>query len=254
MLRVFCKKKNIIFISFVLVIVYLNCISKSKLDVYEFKDDSLESRGIFNNPALDEAYSSYKSHSLKLNNFAKHKVIRQRLNSSRTEVSKPFYLITEYTKVFGASKYCTHKLNSQSVDNYMNNEIFQRFLNDKKRESENQQNNQYFNLLQGCVYDNCFFSCNRDHIDISDAVLFHYADLVGESNANAKFLPLTKRTASQIWLLWNDEAGSIDPKFDNVHFNWTITYKANAEVSFAAYGIYMKIPKLTSKQFDSHLN
>jgi len=53
---------------------------------------------------------------------------------------------------------------------------------------------------------------------------------------------LNTKNSSQIWLLWNDESTFISPQFNQVSsfFNWTMTYKTEAEVYQGSYGFFRK--------------
>lgn len=142
------------------------------------------------------------------------------------------YLIVEYTKVFFEPKFC----NSQSED------IFN---------SE----------LQSCEYKNCFYTCDKQKntVDSADALIFHQRDLEAEfefkfnknlgawlnatdqlpyKSTNDKF----KHSPDQVWLLWNDESTPIDPEFNKIShfFNWTMSYKTDAEVYSGSYGFFKK--------------
>lgn len=47
---------------------------------------------------------------------------------------------------------------------------------------------------------------------------------------------------NSVWILWSDEPPSIIDytPFNSYHFNWTISYKLNSEVSLATYGLFSK--------------
>jgi glycoprotein 3-alpha-L-fucosyltransferase len=47
---------------------------------------------------------------------------------------------------------------------------------------------------------------------------------------------------NSVWILWSDEPPSIInyTPFNSYHFNWTISYKLNSEISIATYGLFSK--------------
>ena len=130
-------------------------------------------------------------------------------NTRRKEdIKKNIYLIVEYTKVFEKEKYC-HKSIAELY-------------------------------VKECKYKNCYFSCSKDQVNTADALLFHETDLKQQiSNKDKKLLKfLYKRVnnLNQIWILWNDEANKIPGSLNSIGFNWTFSYRLDAEVSDCAYG------------------
>jgi hypothetical protein len=132
-----------------------------------------------------------------------------------------YYLVLEYTRIFGNTKYCQMKINSNAFKNYKNLSLF--------TETNNEPNNEAFDLLENCRFKNCFFTCNKSFADSSDALIFHDTD-----SLNVSF----KREQSQVFIFWNDEANYVSNDLDNLNFNWTISYRYESEVSFCSYGCY----------------
>jgi glycoprotein 3-alpha-L-fucosyltransferase len=102
----------------------------------------------------------------------------------------------------------------------------------------NNQNTDRFNLLDTCEYKNCFFACDKNFINDSDVLMFHYSDLYYDiDNYKEDYEKLIrKRNNEKIWLLYNDEAFVYQKRFDYLKFNWTMTFYFNSEVSYFAYG------------------
>lgn len=156
--------------------------------------------------------------------------------------TKPFYLIVEYTRVFGSKKFCEQKLSDEQMSLITDQELKLKF--EKEKTSQKQ-----YDLMDKCKYKNCFFSCDKDLAEKSDALLFHDADLRNQVNKIAdhqnyekvySHLFNFKRDPSQIWLLWNDEANPLGNTLDNFLFNWTLSYNSMAEISFCTYGCLTK--------------
>ncbi|CAF1163298.1 unnamed protein product [Adineta ricciae] len=45
------------------------------------------------------------------------------------------------------------------------------------------------------------------------------------------------RNLDQIWMLWHDEPYPVPSSFNSLHFNWTLSYRFDSEVSVGSYGI-----------------
>lgn len=154
------------------------------------------------------------------------------------------YLILEYTNVFFKPKFCNRK--SEDIFN-----------------SE----------LEVCEYSNCEYTCDKQtYLSQADALLFHQRDLEVEfekSNKNfedwfnvtSQFPFKTieqklKNNPDQIWILWNDEATSIDNNFNKIShfFNWTLSYRTNAEVFQGSYGFFKENKYLTQSSILDHTN
>lgn len=143
------------------------------------------------------------------------------------------YVILEYTKVFEKTRYC-HLFKSSST-----------FYQDL--------------YINECKYKNCIFSCDKTLTATADALLFHEADLNAQLN-NRELMNFInkeniKRTnQDQIWILWNDEANRVNNKLNSINFNWTLSYRIDAEVSDCAYGCKFKKAKSTQQTASSVQN
>ena len=138
-------------------------------------------------------------------------------------------IILEYTKVFSRPKFCSKS----------NEAIFN-------------------SALETCAYSNCAYTCDKSAATLraADALIFHQRDLENELFrapyhgstsawlAATKQLPFTQvahklaNNADQVWIMWNDEATPVKAAFNDLSplFNWTMSYKTNAEVYEGAYG------------------
>ena len=68
-------------------------------------------------------------------------------------------------------------------------------------------------------------------------------------------LSLMRRNPEQIWLLWHDEPNENSPNINKFKFNWTISYRMNAEASIAAYGItVVKEKSWSMEQYNSWID
>ena len=138
-------------------------------------------------------------------------------NRDKATIGKPVYLILEYTKVFGTSKYCNQRIDEIPKFN---------------------KNNKRYNLLEKCAFKNCFFTCEKSFRNEADALLFHSSDLTNEIQKNKKdFDNLIKnRTKHQVWILWQDKPFNNNSNFDYFKFNWTISFNRNSEAFKFAFG------------------
>ncbi|RNA30778.1 alpha-(1-3)-fucosyltransferase C-like [Brachionus plicatilis] len=166
---------------------------------------------------------------------------------------KSHYLIIEYTKIFGKNKFCEHKISDEQLHTITDQELV------AKLRSEKSSNSDYF-LLNRCRYKNCFFSCDKSLARHSDALMFHERDLTSQvkaikghkdyENVHSKLFNFD-RDASQVWILWNDEANFFPDALDSFHFNWTISYNSMSEASFCTYGCLTKSDlEIGSSNFD----
>jgi hypothetical protein len=148
-------------------------------------------------------------------------------NTRREEdIKKKKYLIVEYTKVFEKEKYC-HKSIAELY-------------------------------VKECKYKNCYFSCSKDQVNTADALLFHETDLKQQiSNKDKKLLEFFYKRVdnlNQIWILWDDEANKIPVSLNSIGFNWTFSYRLDAEVSDCAYGCKYKIQNQTNSNYKAFLD
>ena len=148
----------------------------------------------------------------------------------------------EYTKIFSQNKFCHLNINPNA---FGTNRIFSKLL------KHNVNKGKEYNLLEKCAFKNCFFTCDRDLLEYSDAILFHETDLkadIVKEVTNVEDPVMVRnfmnnyvsfpRDSSQIWILWDDEANQVIKAVDYFNFNYTITYNSKAEVSYGTYGTY----------------
>lgn len=167
-------------------------------------------------------------------------------NVRGSSVKRGFFVITEYTTIFGDTKYCQMHKDTDLVRAYVNEQrigyhVLERlFENNEKLTLENR-----YDLLDKCAYKNCYFTCDKSMAPAADALLFHLTDLeervkkIGHVDDYAKTYEALfgfKRPSKQVWMLWNDEANVVSPIFDMFEFNWTISYNSESEASYCSYG------------------
>jgi glycoprotein 3-alpha-L-fucosyltransferase len=184
---------------------------------------------------------NFKEFSLTNNNKKNttHKIVLN--NQRKDKILQKFYTILEYTKIIGSQKYCEQSLDNNLVHAFKDDEGFKKiFLNNNEKNPRTK-----YSYLDKCPYKNCFFTCQQDFVQESDALIFHNGDFDGELSKNRDRFKrlLEKRKSSQIWILWNDEAAVSDPKFDYFRFNWSLSFYTHSEVVNFAYGGYVEIGK-----------
>ncbi|RNA21013.1 glyco 3-alpha-L-fucosyltransferase A-like isoform X1 [Brachionus plicatilis] len=182
-----------------------------------------------------ESNKAEVQHLLERNNLKNYKSMYTSMRKPKSSPEK--YLILEYTNVFFKPKFC-----------------------DKKPE-------EIFNSeFETCEYTNCDYTCDKiDHLSKADALIFHQRDLEAEFERSKKkfenWFKTTKQfpfktieqklqnNPDQVWILWNDEATSIDQNFNSISpfFNWTLSYKTNAEIFEGSYGYFKKNTDLTEE-------
>ncbi|CAF0862106.1 unnamed protein product [Rotaria sordida] len=146
----------------------------------------------------------------------KQKIIIEYDFLNQKKNKKTNYTILEYTTVFNAPKFC-----GKSQD---------------------------FIFGKQCPYQNCRYTCNRNFSSFADVLLMHRSDI------NFNQLPI-ERNPEQIWLYWHDEPGGVQKQAISYQFNWTISYRFNAEVNIGAYGLtILRNKPLSSKEFNSYIN
>lgn len=169
---------------------------------------------------------------------------RQRFDTTLSP--KDFYIINEYTHFFGQPKYCKQRKDEAFLNERV--EKHQGRYQLLKKVFGESHTNERFDLLDKCSYKNCFFTCDPHLASQSDALLFHHSDLTGKiaslnlgndfSRIYSALFPFS-RSPKQVWMLWDDEAASVDPILNEFKFNWTITFQSLSEVSYGAYGCLM---------------
>ncbi|CAF1036651.1 unnamed protein product [Adineta steineri] len=85
----------------------------------------------------------------------------------------------------------------------------------------------------------CQWSCDHEKFREADALIFHAYD-IPLSRAPIPNRSETKPNA--VWILWSDEPPTIINYglLKSYHFNWTISYKLNSEVSIGSYGLFSR--------------
>ena len=95
-------------------------------------------------------------------------------------------------------------------------------------------------------------------MNTADALLFHESDLKQLINKKEKkileFLYHRVDNLDQIWILWNDEANKVPVSLNSIGFNWTFSYRLDAEVSDCAYGCKYKINNETNSNYKAFLD
>lgn len=224
---------------------------------------------IFTDNLLNKLYSKYRYYSSKeASSLLNSNKLEINNNKRANDVNKEFYLILEYTKVFHSSKYCDLKLQNKKFSTH----LLYKYIYESNELANSKQDKikstHVYDLLDDCLYTNCFFTCDKNLASYSDAILFHETDLTYELQTKygldyekiiqnqQKLTPLNERSTSQLWLLWNDEANPVSNVLDIFNFNWTISYKTVSEVSYGAYGVYKyKSSQTTNKtSFDDYVN
>ena len=218
---------------------------KEAEQAYYFED--IDQKVLKSNEIYDK-YQIYSSDSLNKNYYYyKYKTsssvdgeikLEEKNNKRERDVNKEFYVIFEYTKVFNQPKYCNLKIKN---DQFSSEKLLFKKLMDSADEAASRTNQKAtYDILDDCLYKNCFFTCDKIFAKQANALLFHETDLKNElqvKNNLKNIMPFNDRTSSQIWILWNDEANGVQSNFDRFNFNWTISYKSSSEVSFGAYGV-----------------
>jgi glycoprotein 3-alpha-L-fucosyltransferase len=199
-------------ISIILILIILKLQGKFNKDTDKVKKDYLEYTGL-----------------LKVKNNEKVITQSNRLKS----ILKKYYIILEYTKIFGASKLCENKLDKNVIEKFKDDERFMKIFSNEEKQTTNR-----YNLLDNCEYKNCYFTCDHTFTNDADALLFHYTDLMGNLKKNSIEIKdlIDNRNYKQIWMLWQDEAAGTSSSIDYLKLNWTISYYTKAEASNFAYG------------------
>lgn len=225
----FCLKRIvfIVLISCSLLIFYLFIISYETNTNSIFFDHDVDTRNYF---------KDYENLRKLKNKFSsrKHKtIIENQRKLKQSDLYDTDFLILEYTKIMGESKYC-HRFNYKNKD----------YLSERNKL-----------YLKECPYKNCIFTCDKKIVNDANALIFSQKDLEKKLKIDKKILPnlldeLIDRER-QIWILWNDEANEVSRNLDEFYFNWTISYRIDSEVSDCAYGCKYGIEKKKEQEFIS---
>jgi hypothetical protein len=209
---------------------------------------------IFTAEALNERYEAFH---MNKPSPGKYKTSSNKLSRKKMLDSDSFFLILEYTLVNNRTKYC-----QMDVDRTLANEksgTFSRILMEKSPVSAR------FSLLDKCFYKNCLFTCDKRLARRADALLFHAQDLARELAPvlNSRYrqddvmkllmndFVHSKRDPNQMWVYWNDQARHVYSIVDKFRFNYVFGYNSMAEVSFGAFGTFLRREKrLEDKEFD----
>jgi len=257
---IYKHKYRLLFGLFILFILfkYLNISDQVKIEkVEQISSNNFDKYQIYLKDLLNKNYYYYKYKTTSSVND-EIKLVDEKSLKRKNEINKEFYLILEYTQIFFGQKYCNLKIKTEK--SYSNHVSFKRILED----SQNKENS--YDLLDECLYKNCFFTCDRTLANQANVLLFHETDLKNELNVKYdsnlgkirrnlnNIAPFNQRSSSQIWLLWNDEANIVESNLDIFQFNWTMSYKSNSEISYGAYGIYnYKFKKNDDENFEENL-
>lgn len=208
-----------------------------RLKFIETKDDSGVDLSSYKKEY--DSYSNIKQY-FKLHEDSKNRKYKKVFENERkpNQWSGNHFLIYEATKVFGEKRYCS---------------VFDSLYPDKYAIAK-QTSNMY---APTCNYKNCLFTCDRKLASQSNAILFHNYDLektlYWSSNA---YSDLQKdRDLNQVWILWNDEPFKVKNYVDKFRFNWTMSYRYDAEISDCSYGCkYQKKDEQKNPDFKSFIH
>ncbi len=200
------------FLSSIMLILVLNAVFTIKNEMH-IPTDISQYLNDFNVNTSDylSRFNDYRKVKLKQKNYSdtiQFSNTKTVINNARLDLRKPSYTIFEYTKFFGQTKYC--------------------------------QINQTENIfLNECPYKNCRFSCEPKDLTAADAILFHESDMKNDMKSDVNYIEriskMHLKNPDQIFILWNDEANEISDKIDSIKFNWSLSYRYDAEVSGKFY-------------------
>ncbi len=189
---------------------------KSGDDIYKEASKSYYMERLLNALFIDQRQNDlFKLYKPILNTEKDKKTLPElRLLKKKDEV----YIILEYTKIGGGPKFCNMGFPGKPATNGAPD----------------------FDYLDTCLYKNCMFTCDKSQLNEADALLMHLTDVFSELISVPEALDeLTKtRRPDQTWILWNDEANFVETHFDQLRFNWTLSYKIESEASYGTYGFY----------------
>jgi hypothetical protein len=188
----------------------------------------------FTDPGQDLAYKIYKTNLIKsakpdrLFKYAKHPRV------SRPAKNNKFFSILEYTRTWGYYRFCDRQIDPEQLTDYTDDAFKTSYGSYKHRKDA-------YDLLESCVYKNCFFTCDQSAVNQTDAVLIYEQSINMELSVQVES-QARERQAWQIWMLWNDEANVVNPVTDTFKFNWTITYNtATSAAAYCSYGCYTSL-------------
>ncbi len=180
------------------------------------KRKTAEVFNVYNIPAklYNDAFKSYSriKYRFKTNQDLANREIKVIQPDKRISLTrKATYLILEYTKIFSQTKFCQYY--------------------DEKTTRPGV-------IMPSCPFQNCIFTCDKREIVNSDAVLFHEYDLVRKIDDDDRYMrrAIKYRNENTVWILWNDEPMYVEKYIDKYKFNWTMSYRYDAEISDCSYG------------------
>ena len=229
------KRKFSILMLFLIYTLYQNIHTTKMLHTNQMKTIKIQNNNaiLLSNISNEVSFAQQNNHfdQYQLNKNLNHSFKTYLPNKRNLENKKGYYLLLEYTKVFGNTKYCQMQIDTNNFKSYPN------LLNETKTSER-------YDLLDKCKFKNCFFTCNKTLANQADALIFH--DI---TSLELDF----KRENSQIFIYWNDEANRVDKNYDSFNFNWTLSYKYESEASYCAYGCFTNQSKINRKNFKNDI-
>lgn len=237
----------------------------------EVLQEPFQFQPIYNDDKLNELYEKYTNYTHNSDDYYSdygNKVVLKH-DRNKESLSKKYYVILEYTKVFTKTKYCHLKFQNSTRSMFENDADFNRYFSQNMKydvdlESNNNDNdanailksfNTHYHFLDTCKYKNCFFTCDKNTFNKADALMFHESDFKHELNDKNLINNLIKsRNRDQIWFVYNDEPHVVDQLYDQLEFNWTMSYYGSADTSYCTYGCYKhKQQTIDYKTFKSEI-
>ncbi|UJR36727.1 hypothetical protein I4U23_029443 [Adineta vaga] len=159
-------------------------------------------------------YNIYRRKTIKLEEKDMKHTEKHRVIETLPSVSQKIFEIYEETPVFQQPKFCSST----------------------------------FIFHSQCPYTNCQWKCKNPLINqenIRRASIFHHVDI----NTEDMQMKLKTRSHHDIWILWIDEANRELKHLNDYHFNWTLSFRQDSEVSIGTYGLL--IPDSSNEKFYS---
>ena len=107
----------------------------------------------------------------------------------------------------------------------------------------------HFNSLKECPYKNCQFVYNKSLASTSDVILIKE----DEFSAEAKHFLNRLNKSNKLWVLWNDQHSAIPNELNAYKFNWTLSFRLDAEVSDCYSGCYYTKTNTNSTGFMGYI-
>jgi hypothetical protein len=148
----------------------------------------------------------------------------------KQELYKKFYVIQELTHDLGG--FCGKKISEHMMEPFKDDEKFMKIFSHHNKRDENPS----YTFLDNCEYKNCFFTCNTQYLDVSDAYLFH-SDYIRDIMKYTYIILRFKRKSRQVWVFWNYENTlQLTNKIDYFKFNWTLGSSRDSEIRANTFG------------------